>query len=295
MAEYGREQRNQLSKVIVNNAGGSRQLKEFKDGRALNHQTNMVRLIQLQPNDPPAFDAFKDDSRIIYGEPALTESDCRGIIVNIEKGVPITNQNIFRNRKNYIFEAPREARSHEWGIYKLDNNDFILIYGNTTAISLDLPYGGKMIAHSHPYFINSNCKGGLQWGKTTLDTKEISYGWVSWNTLIENPNTNETLKIFPSCEDIVFAAKLGLSPHTVYTTYEIINEDGDLIIINPGNRVGENPRLNFRIEHARQEGSGDNYVCTLFALLDVYNFWNKEVRVLKSQFNFFSNYYFDWK
>lgn len=291
MAEYSREQRNQLSRVVANNGVGSRQMKDIIDSRVSNHQSNMIRLIQLQPNDPPTVDDFKDDIRIIYGDPSLDERECRDIIVKIEKGEPIINSNTRRRDKIYEFESPEVACSHEWGIYKLVNGECILVCGYETSVP-SLPYDGKMIAHSHPYFIKSSCPNGLYMNRPTLYTKEIPTGSISWNDLIGDPNAIETLKIFPSCKDIVETANFELSPHTVYTAYKVRVEKGNWIIYNPNEVPDEFRRLNFRIENARKEDSGNNYACTLYALQDDYQFWNKEIKVVESQYKGFDPYCF---
>ncbi|WP_259281376.1 DUF4157 domain-containing protein [Bacteroides fragilis] len=78
MAEYGREQRNQLSRAITNSEVGSRQLKGFVDNRpqAVN-QTKLIDSIQKKPNNTGLPDNLKlgienlsgysmDDVRVHY-------------------------------------------------------------------------------------------------------------------------------------------------------------------------------------------------------------------------------------
>lgn len=93
MAEYGREQRNQLSRAIVNSEAGSKQLKEFADNRSRIRRSAFSTTIQLDKwkwnfstgqwipmpplgvNAAPAFKPKKCDNGKVYDDVTSTWSE----------------------------------------------------------------------------------------------------------------------------------------------------------------------------------------------------------------------------
>jgi len=97
----------------------------------------------------------------------------------------------------------------------------------------------------------------------TVKTKEIATnhliggravdGAVLWSDLVAKKQGNEMLKIFPSGEDIGFAADKHLSLHTVYTTYRVLNHPAGKVIINPDFKTDETGKAKQEPESKTEE------------------------------------------
>lgn len=252
------------------------------DNRPLSRsQSALLNIMQRHPDESNPKPDFKEDTKIVYGNPALTPEICLQILAQIEKKEPINHPALFSNKSSYNFESPEMAISHEWGVLQItDSNQSVLVIGNQNFIekSITEPYG-ILIAHSHPYFTDTR----------TIEetpapfTKAINNDVISWQELTRNDNSlkiipDQASNIFPSPQDVISTIKDGLTTHKVFTPYAVNGSDiSNITISNPSPDNLRLPRLNFSIANARFENS--KYKCDLVAFAENNQFWTGKVKV----------------
>jgi hypothetical protein len=242
------------------------------------------------------WDVLKMKADVVYRMPPLTEADARIVISKVERAEPSALQGLKKQGRAFAPEGPTADREHEWGILKARPradgtraDECVLIIGQQAEVSWG-PFEncGIAIAHSHPYFESGPTRHPS--GAVSPKTKEIAdhqiggepvAGAVLWSDLHREKEDTEMMKIFPSPSDVEYAAKRGVSPHTVYTTYLVLSPDAGTTIANPNVEQGgwaQAARLRFEIWRAeRVKGEEYKYKCELVAFADDVQFWNRHI------------------
>jgi hypothetical protein len=217
---------------------------------------------------------LRDDPKVVYCMPPLDESEGRRRLQLIEREERGAFDGLLSQRAPFQ-QSATEAMQHEWGlgIARTGRGEAVLIIGEKAHVTWTGYLKCLMaVAHSHPYFKEPGFPGGRDPSRprgeggsypVTVKTKEIATnhliggravdGAVLWSDLVTKKQGNEMLKIFPSGEDIGFAADKHLSLHTVYTTYRVLNHPAGKVIINPDFKTDEKGKAKQEPESKTEE------------------------------------------